>query len=205
MSEIYKALAEAQKDIKSPSPDKKGQAGSRKYGYQTLASVLDAVLPPCNKQGLFITQRIDGSGDSLCLITEACKDDDKVELCCYPLTYLADAQKFGSAVTYAKRYSLLGVFGVACKDDDDGAATIGMQPAKQKPKAQGQDRAALFAAAERLKKAIADYADAIGGDTKKMHDGVKKRPDFENTVEFYTQVASEFEQEAANKSEKVEF
>ncbi|OJG12976.1 hypothetical protein RU94_GL001675 [Enterococcus asini] len=37
----------------------------------------------------------------------------------------ADAQGFGSAVTYAKRYALSAVFGITSDQDDDGNATSG--------------------------------------------------------------------------------
>jgi hypothetical protein len=36
----------------------------------------------------------------------------------------ADAQGYGSAATYARRYALLGVAGVAGEPDDDGNAAV---------------------------------------------------------------------------------
>jgi hypothetical protein len=80
------------------------------------------------------------------------------------------------------------------------------RPAKQSAKKQvSPEKKALYDAADRLKKAIADYAKATGGNAENMHAGVKKRPDFENSTEFYLQVASEFEQETKNCEERLEF
>lgn len=78
-------------------------------------------------------------------------------------------------------------------------------PKQQKPKQDDAAKKALYDAAAKLKKSIADYAAATNGDAAKMHDGVKKRLDFENSVEFYLRVANEFDQETAACQEKVEF
>jgi len=46
------------------------------------------------------------------------------------LAVAGDARAAGSAVTYARRYSLTAALGIAPDDDDDGAAA---KPAKRKP------------------------------------------------------------------------
>lgn len=215
---IYDRLADAQKAVKNPVSDATGKAtATREYGYSTLANVLDIVRPACNAQGLFLTQRIGGKTNDMHIITSVACGSDRLILDSFPLTYAANSQQFGSSVTYAKRYSLISVFGIASKDEDDDGSAGNNQPERmtnqQSPRPAKQtaekplspEKKALYDAAERLKKAIADYAKATGGNAENMHDGVKKRPDFENSTEFYLQVASEFEQETKNCEERVEF
>ena len=45
-----------------------------------------------------------------------------------------DPQAFGSAITYAKRYSLATAFGIASDIDDDGNAGTQNAPAKRAPR-----------------------------------------------------------------------
>jgi len=225
---IYDRLIAVQKSLKDPSPDgtgRTGSGGSRQYGYATLANVLGIVRPACNDQGLFLSQRIGGKKDDMHIITSVACGSERLILDSFPLTYVADSQKFGSAVTYAKRYSLISVFGIASKDeDDDGSANSNQpqrmtkqptkQPAKQTAKQTAKqpdkkppspEKKALYDAAQKLTKAIADYAKATGGDAEAIHCNVRERRDFENSTEFYLSVASEFEQETKNCEERMEF
>jgi hypothetical protein len=52
-----------------------------------------------------------------------------------------DAQAAGSAITYARRYSLQAIAGIPAEDDDGNAATQGTQQAR-KPKSQPQNNSA---------------------------------------------------------------
>lgn len=73
---------------------------------------------------------------------------------------------------------------------------------KQTSKQSGQrtDRAARNAAVSRLTMAIGAYCDAHeGADQQKIHDGIKKRPEYSDTAEFYNRVAEEFEQDSQEK------
>jgi hypothetical protein len=59
----------------------------------------------------------------------------------YPLN-LSDPQKMGSAITYARRYALLAVTGIAAEDeDDDGDAATGRQYAQRAAQRPRQQRA----------------------------------------------------------------
>ena len=74
-----------------------------------------------------------------------------------------DAQGFGSAMTYARRYSLSAAFGVAPEDDDGNAAT--KNPPVVKNIAQNTDQEVAFAKLPpEAIKALQLEAKAIEGD-----------------------------------------
>lgn len=128
MSELAKALAEFQRDLPAVVKSEtavieKKTGGSFKYTYADLAKVSAVVLPLLGKVGLAFTawpglnaegkfvlsyRLLHVSGESL---------DGQ-----YPLPQSGTAQEHGSAITYARRYTLCSVVGVAPDEDDDGAA-----------------------------------------------------------------------------------
>jgi hypothetical protein len=101
-----------------------------KSKYADLGAVIDAVKPPLIKYGLFFTQRCHPSEGGVCVETVLhYRDGDSM-----PLGQLFvpanknDAQGFGSALTYARRYALQTAFGVPTEDDDGNAAASRMGP-----------------------------------------------------------------------------
>lgn len=121
---IWDALAEAQKNMEQPVLDsvgRTGRGGERTYKYASLASVRKAVFPPCNELGIFITQHFDGDST---LLTEAHLGEQVVVLDKRNVTIIGRAQEDGSNETYAKRYALCSVFGLAGVEDDDGEAAM---------------------------------------------------------------------------------
>ena len=128
---IWNALADAQRNMEQPVLDsvgRTGRGGERTYKYASLASVRKAVFPPCNELGIFITQHFDGDNT---LITEAHLGDQSVVLDKRKVTIVGRAQEDGSNETYAKRYALCSVFGLAGVEDDDGEAAT--KDASRKP------------------------------------------------------------------------
>lgn len=130
------ALAEVQANLpaigKNREADVRSDKARFKYTYADLADVTAAVLPALGKVGLawtaLPTMTPDGrfvlryslihtSGDSL---------DGEYPL---PDPTRTPPQQLGSAITYARRYSLCSVTGVAPADDDDDAAATQGSPA----------------------------------------------------------------------------
>ena len=127
---IWDVLAEAQKNMEQPVLDsvgRTGRGGGRTYKYASLASVRKAVFPPCNELGIFVTQHFDGNNT---LITEAYLGEQAVVLDKRNVTLTGRAQEDGSNETYAKRYALCSVFGLAGIEDDDGEAAM-KEPSKK--------------------------------------------------------------------------
>lgn len=92
--------------------------------YADLGSVMDACLPALNKHGIAVIQPT-GEGDHGRFVKTVLihsESDDTLE-CEVPLILQKnDMQGYGSAVTYARRYGLMAMAGIAPEDDDGNAA-----------------------------------------------------------------------------------
>ena len=142
IGKIAAALAKAQsmmgpalKDREGVIPGKDGKQGYR-YGYATLASCFEAVQP-LHKNGIAVTQiPLDGGDHGVRVATFLVHESGewiRGEL--WMPAPKTDAQGFGSALTYARRYGLSALAGLA-SDDDDGAEATAKQPqqVQQAPK-----------------------------------------------------------------------
>lgn len=118
---LAEALAAAQSEITDPAKDSVNPHFRSRYA--DLATVLKTVRPVLAKHGIALTQttQVDEQG-RLLLVTRLHWRDE--ELCgYYPIQPVkADPQGYGSAMTYARRYALQAIVGVAADDDDDGNA-----------------------------------------------------------------------------------
>src|SRR5258708_5073372 len=115
-----------------------GKNGGRPWGYKyaDLATISREVLPLLGELGLAFTARptmsVRHEGKDECVV--ACKllhvagEDLAGE---YPLPQSGSPESIGSAITYARRYTLLAVTGAAPDEDDDDA-----QSAEQGARAQ---------------------------------------------------------------------
>jgi hypothetical protein len=96
-----------------------------KSKYADLGSIIEAIKPPLIKHRLFFTQRCQPSEGGVCVETVLHHANGQ-EMSLGSLFVPAnrnDAQGFGSALTYARRYALQTAFGVPTEDDDGNAAT----------------------------------------------------------------------------------
>lgn len=93
--------------------------------YADLGAVIDAIKPALIKHGLFFMQKSEPSADGVIVHTTlhhtSGQEMDLGKL--YVPADKRDAQKFGSALSYARRYSLMTAFGVPAEDDDGNAAS----------------------------------------------------------------------------------
>ena len=117
------ALATAQATIAGAAKDRVNPAF--KSSYATLASVFDAWQAVGPAQGLSVTQLPGAIVEGKVTLTTilAHKSGEWMrETLSIPVTK-QDAQGYGSALTYARRYALAAFVGV-CPDDDDGNAAV---------------------------------------------------------------------------------
>lgn len=121
---LMAALAEAQAEMRNPGLDSANPHYNSRFA--SLKAVLDSVRGPLNSRGLFLNQTFEDG----CIKTAVWDaSGDSATVCSMPVTLPADPQKAGSAVTYARRYSLLAAFGLVGEPDDDGeAASAGGPP-----------------------------------------------------------------------------
>jgi hypothetical protein len=119
---LYSALAAAQAEMGPALKDAVNPAFKSKYA--DLASVVAAVMPALNKHGIAVLQPPydDEAGRYVKTILVHGETGETAE-CRVPLIIQKnDMQGYGSAVTYARRYGLMGMAGIAPEDDDGNAA-----------------------------------------------------------------------------------
>lgn len=105
------------------------------YTYADLADVSAIVLPLLAEHGLSFSAKptLDDTGRFV-LVYSLRHTSDQEDTGSYPLPAGGTPQQIGSAITYARRYVLLSVTGVAPDDDDDDAAVASqVQPAEPEP------------------------------------------------------------------------
>ncbi len=127
IKELACALAKAQGQMGGAH---KGKANPFfKSVYADLSSVVTAIREPLSSNGLSFIQATEPSDkDEIRVITMLMHESGEwlSSTIAIPVSK-ADAQGYGSAITYAKRYGLQGLLGVPSEDDDGNAA------AKAKP------------------------------------------------------------------------
>lgn len=94
-----------------------------KAHFLSLAGALDACREALTSNGLAIVQAVDSSGDKLVLHTTLIHASGEWIGSAYPINPIKnDPQGIGSATSYARRYSLMALVGIAAEDDDGEAA-----------------------------------------------------------------------------------
>ena len=130
---IYAALAKAQMAFGKITKNQTAKAGSYSYAYADLATILSTVTDALNKEGVFLSQDVTSSGNDIhCRTILYYVDGSTIvsgEIAIPACGGNNAAQARGSAITYARRYSLCATLGIAADDDDDGKAAGGDQPA----------------------------------------------------------------------------
>ena len=121
IGQLAEALAKAQGEIQGAIKDSENPFF--KSTYADLASVWDACRGPLSKNKLAITQITETVENGICLITTVMHASGQWQRGVLPVWALKhEPQAMGSAITYARRYALAAITGVAQVDDDGEAA-----------------------------------------------------------------------------------
>lgn len=117
IDKIAKALIKAQREFSPITKTKTANAGKFSYKYADLADVIEAVMPALNANGIAVSQDISNQE----LITYLIHESGQALMNRTPLILGAQVtpQSLGSAITYARRYSLCSVLNVVAEEDDD--------------------------------------------------------------------------------------
>lgn len=123
-SPLATALAAFQADLPRVGKGNTADMGNYSYSYADLADVSAAILPKLAAHGLSFSSKptLDEAGKFVLRYTlrHCAGEQDSGD---YPIASNGTPQQMGSAITYARRYALLAVTGVAPDhDDDDGQA-----------------------------------------------------------------------------------
>ena len=134
MKEISAALVKAQKEF---GPALKTSSNPHfRSKYADLSACVEAVIDGLNNNGIFLMQ-----GSHLCedgvIVETVFIHESGEQLSAGKLHVVAskqDAQGYGSALTYARRYALMAACGIAPEDDDGNAASKPKQVEKTSEK-----------------------------------------------------------------------
>lgn len=127
MKELAAAMAKAFPEIEGATKDSENPAfkqGGKALKYADLSSVVEAVKPALAKHDLWFSQMTHEHEGGVCVetvLTHSSGESMSFGKLFVPASK-QDAQGYGSALTYARRYSLMTAFGVAPEDDDGNAA-----------------------------------------------------------------------------------
>jgi hypothetical protein len=128
MKNIATALVKAQKEFAPALKDSNNPFFKSKYA--DLSACINAVLDALNNNGIALIQKnhdcADGVKVETILLHESGEEYSGGIL--HVPTAKNDPQGYGSALTYARRYSLMATCGIAPEDDDGNAAKPALKP-----------------------------------------------------------------------------
>ena len=158
IANLAASLVKAQADLTHVGKDKTVKIKTQKGGtisfkYADLASLIDCVRAAFHPHGLAVfqtTRAVDG-----CVVVDTTIMHESGEWISDGgfriRTNDGDAKALGSAVTYARRYALAAIAGIAQTDDDGRAASKPAEPARPaEPMASDEQVAHVKARAEAL-------------------------------------------------------
>jgi hypothetical protein len=125
MKNIATALVKAQKEFAPALKDSNNPFFKTKYA--DLSTCVKAVIDALNNNGIALVQKCHPCDDGVSVETIFMHESGEL-LDCGILHVPAaknDPQGYGSALTYARRYSLMAACGIAPEDDDGNAASKG--------------------------------------------------------------------------------
>lgn len=123
---LNKKFMQVLNEVPNFSTDETASAGSRIYKYLNLATLLKNIKPIFEKHGIAFSQKVtfNSTGDgrqALGTVETIIFDENEQQTVCeYPFYITGDPQQVGSAITYARRYSLTTILGIFPDKDDDG-------------------------------------------------------------------------------------
>ena len=134
IADLAGALASATAELENVGKGHRAQAGRASYTYANIADVLREVRPVLARHGLAVVAGQSLEEDAVVVISRLLhKSGQWVETDCrVPVDRQGGIHGVGSAITYARRYALLALIGVAAEDDD------GRRAQDNKPKRRGK-------------------------------------------------------------------
>ncbi|MGI6405521.1 MAG: ERF family protein [Syntrophaceticus sp.] len=196
---IINALISFQKEINNPKVTAVNPYYSSKY--VPLSCLLDHVKPLLVKHGLAVMQIPGGDGKTVSvttLILHTSGEWLEADPLVLPLAK-PDPQGAGSAITYARRYALSAVLGIASDDDDDANIASNPQGGNGQPRhaARQQQQAAASVPSEQKpltdaqRRAIFAIAKSIDMSEDDIKSFVKKRFSVEGVSNLNCKQASD--------------
>ena len=194
MSKALEALVAIQAELKAPKDQNAGR-----YRYRNIEDINEAVKPLAAEHGCAVvyTDHMELVESFVTCVSTCTLLHESGTLSAQGFAIvnvdnknMSVEQSCGSASSYARKYAACGLFAIDDSADDPDKVNAG-KPKDRALKPNGN--AERNAAVTRLYAAMGTYSGKSGADLETLKQGVKKRPDFEDTAEFYNRVAAEFE------------
>lgn len=148
IDKLVAAMAKAQQELENPIRDKKAKIQGKskdndkdynfEYSYSDIADILATCRPILAKHGVALFQLPLIRNSTMIVVTRLACEDQWIESD-YPVCQIGgDHKAMGSALTYARRYALGAMIGIAPERDDDAASAAppsAGQPQQQRPAA----------------------------------------------------------------------
>ncbi len=126
---LAKKLLEFQNSVETIKKDGKNEFFKKPNGkastYATLPNILSAVKPILNALQIVVNQPM-FEGKVYTILTDT--ETGESERSCIDLPTNLNAQQIGSAITYFRRYTLVGLLALEIDEDDDGNAASNPPP-----------------------------------------------------------------------------
>lgn len=118
MAKVQAELPKLERDRTVTVKTKSGEPYS--YSYATLANLSEAVLPLLAKHGLsFVAMPGSGSEGRMCLRYTLMHASGQALSGEFPISAEGGIQQLGGRITYARRYILAAIVGIAADEDDE--------------------------------------------------------------------------------------
>lgn len=167
---IATALAKVQAELPKLERDRtvevqQKSGGSYSYSYVTLANLSDAVLPLLSKHGLAFTAMPGTGSDGKMAIRYALLHESGERLDGeFPISGEGGIQMVGGRITYARRYVLAALIGVAADEDDESRLTADTSPGTAQRASRPAKRAASTPRGQTAQRASASAPPPLPGE-----------------------------------------
>lgn len=132
IDQLAAALAKAQRAMKHA--EKSRENPHFKSRYATLADVIDACREPLADNDLSYVQKVSSSQGAVIVETVLMHKSGQMVSATLTMPSQNTAQGIGSALTYARRYGLAAMVGIAPDEDDDGTEASKPAPRRDEPR-----------------------------------------------------------------------
>ena len=133
IAELAGALAKAQGEMAAAKKDSANPFYHSRYA--DLAQIVEAIRKPLSDNGLAISQLVQPDAEAAVIETILMHQSGEwLSSTIHLRPVKTDPQGIGSAITYARRYALGAIVGLATEEDDDAESAMGRDGSKSKPK-----------------------------------------------------------------------
>jgi len=134
--DLYQALIKSQILFPEIKKNRTVNFGNVRYKYADFDTLIQAVRPILNKNGLFLTQPIKTEENNITFVeTKIVHQSGQSISSKLEIKLPADPKQAGAIISYFKRYCLESTLGISTNEDTDATVSRETEPKKAAPKA----------------------------------------------------------------------